>query len=114
MRKNLPTTRETCVQPLGGEDPLEEGMATLQYSCLEDPTDRGAWQATVHGVAKSWIWLSHFTFTSKPPQLVYNKPRMSDLQTWALYWYVHYLVTEVPPAAVSARAVSPSWEWNVS
>ena len=26
----------------------------LQYSCLEDPIDRGAWWATVHGVAKSW------------------------------------------------------------
>ena len=27
---------------------------TLQYSCLENPVDRGAWQATVHRVAKSW------------------------------------------------------------
>ena len=27
---------------------------SLQYSCLEIPLDRGAWQATVHGVAKSW------------------------------------------------------------
>ena len=62
LDENLPTMQETCVQPLGGEDPLEEGMATLQYSCLEDPMDRGAWQATVHGVAKSWTWLSHFHF----------------------------------------------------
>ena len=30
----------------------------LQSSCLENPMDRGAWQATVHGVAKSWTWLS--------------------------------------------------------
>ena len=29
----------------------------LQYSCLEIPMDRGAWQATVHGVAKSWTQL---------------------------------------------------------
>ena len=29
----------------------------LQYSCLKNPTDRGAWQATVHGVAKSWTLL---------------------------------------------------------
>ena len=29
----------------------------LQYSCLENPTDRGAWQATVHGVLKSWTQL---------------------------------------------------------
>ena len=30
----------------------------LQYSCLENPMARGAWQATVHGVAKSWTQLS--------------------------------------------------------
>ena len=31
----------------------------LQYSCLENPTDRGAWQAAVHGVEKSWTRLSY-------------------------------------------------------
>ena len=35
----------------------------LQYSCLENPMDRGAWQAAVHGVANSRISLSDFTFT---------------------------------------------------
>ena len=35
----------------------------LQYSCLETPMDRGAWQAAIHGVAKSRTWLSNFTFT---------------------------------------------------
>ena len=35
----------------------------LQYSCLENPTDGGAWWAAVHGVAKSWTGLSDFTFT---------------------------------------------------
>ena len=34
-----------------------------QYSCLENPMDRGAWQAAVHGVARSWTRLSNFTFT---------------------------------------------------
>ena len=39
---------------LGWEDPLKEGMATpFQYSCLENPMDRGAWCATVHRVTKS-------------------------------------------------------------
>ena len=32
-----------------------------QYSCLENPKDRGAWRATVHGVAKSWTWLNMHT-----------------------------------------------------
>ena len=42
------------VLSLGQEDHLEEGMAKpLQYSCLENPMDRGAWEATVHMVAKS-------------------------------------------------------------
>ena len=48
--KNLPAMQETQVQPLGWEDPLEKGMATLQYSCLEN--SRGAWWATQHGIAK--------------------------------------------------------------
>ena len=39
------------VQSLGGEDPLEEENGNpLQYSCLENPMDRGAWQTTDHGV----------------------------------------------------------------
>ena len=66
----------TQVRSLGREDPLEKGLATsssvlawripwteepgglLQYSCLENPTDRGAWWATVHGVTESQIQLS--------------------------------------------------------
>ena len=35
----------------------------LQYSCLENPMDGGAWWAAVHGVAESWTRLSDFTFT---------------------------------------------------
>ena len=41
--KNLPAKQETWVQSLGREDPLENGNP-LQYSCLENPMDRGAWQ----------------------------------------------------------------------
>ena len=46
--------QETWVRFLGWEDSLEKEMAThsSQYSCLENPTDRGAWQATDHGVAR--------------------------------------------------------------
>ena len=35
----------------------------LQYSCLENPMDGGAWRAAVHGVAEGRTWLSDFTFT---------------------------------------------------
>ena len=53
MVKNLPAMQETWVQSLGREDPLEKGMTTHSSICLENFMDRGACQATVHGVAKS-------------------------------------------------------------
>ena len=51
--------------PGSGRSPGEENGNPLQYSCLENPMDRGAWWATVHGVAKSQTRLSDFTFTKK-------------------------------------------------
>ena len=54
MIKNLPAVQETYVQPVGQEDPPGERRCNpLQYSCLENPMGRGAWWATVHGVAKN-------------------------------------------------------------
>ena len=44
--KNLPAMQETWVQSLGQEDPLEESNP-LQYSCLENSMDRGAWQGYI-------------------------------------------------------------------
>ena len=49
--KNLPAMQEIQVQSWVGEG---DGYP-LQYSCLENPMDRGTWWATVHEVAKSWI-----------------------------------------------------------
>ena len=47
-------TQETPVQSLGQENPPGAGNANpLQYSCLENLMDRGAWRATVHGVTQS-------------------------------------------------------------
>ena len=52
--KNRPALQEAWVQPLGWEDSLEKGMAThSSIFAWEIATDRGAWQATVHGVAES-------------------------------------------------------------
>ena len=54
MVKNFLAIGETWVQSLGQEDPLEEGMATdSSILALKIPTDRGAWPATVYGVAES-------------------------------------------------------------
>ena len=60
MIKNLTAMQETWVQSLGWENPLEECMATHSSTLAwRIPMDRGAWQATVHGVTKSWTWLSN-------------------------------------------------------
>ena len=54
MVKNLPAMREAWAQSLGWEDPLEEGMAThSSILAWRVPMHRGAWQATVHRIAKS-------------------------------------------------------------
>ena len=47
--------------PGSRRSPGEGNSNPFQYSCLENPMDRGAWWATVHGVAKSRTWLSNFT-----------------------------------------------------
>ena len=52
--KNLPAMQETWVQSLGLEDPLEKGKVTHSSILVwRIPMDRGAWQATVHGIAES-------------------------------------------------------------
>ena len=57
--KSLLTKQETRVQCLGSEDPLEKGVTThSSILAWRIPTDRGAWPATVQGVAKSRIRLS--------------------------------------------------------
>ena len=57
MVKNVPAdagnTRDSGSIPGSGISPGEGNGNPLQYSCLENPVDRGAWQATVLGVAKS-------------------------------------------------------------
>ena len=62
-------TQETRVQSLGLEDPLEKGMAThSSILTWETPMDKGAWQATVDGVAKSRTSLN----MSKNKQVIYG------------------------------------------
>ena len=51
--------RDSGLIPGSGRSPGEGNGNPLQYSCLGNPMDRGAWQATVHGVANSRIQLSN-------------------------------------------------------
>ena len=65
--KNLPASagdgRDMVLIPGLGRTPGEGNGNSLQYSCLENSMDRGAWKATVHGVAKSWTQLSNLSTT---------------------------------------------------
>ena len=62
-----------------------EGNGTpLQYSCLENPMDGGAWWAAVHGVAKSWTRLSDFTFTFHFHALEKELATQSSVIAWRI------------------------------
>ena len=52
-------TRDMGLMPWSGRAPGEGNGNPLQYSCLENSMDKGAWWATVHGVAKSWYGWAH-------------------------------------------------------
>ena len=79
-------TQETWVQSLGWEDLLgEENGYPLQYSCLGNPMDRGAWEATVHGGHKESDTVGLPTLTEKnsfialPGKIGHSKLMLSKL-----------------------------------
>ena len=63
--------------PGSGRSPGEGNGNPLQYSCLENPMDRGAWWATVHGVTKSWTQLSDLTNFNFiwPPSAIWSQTK---------------------------------------
>ena len=70
-------------KPLGYS--IGEGNGTpLQYSCLENPMDGGAWCTAVHGVARSWTRLSDFTFTFHFHSLEEEMVTHSSVLAWRI------------------------------
>ena len=69
-----------------GRSPGEGNGNPLQYSCLENPIDRGAWQATVHGVAKSWtLQRIHFHFQERSKFLISKtRSEREDIATYTI------------------------------
>ena len=65
-------------------NPYAFGGTPLQYSCLENPMDGGAWWATVHGVTKSRTQLSDFTFTFHFHALEKEMATHSDVLAWRI------------------------------
>ena len=71
----------------------------LQYSCLENPMDGGAWWATVHGVTKSWTRLSDFTFIFHFHALEKEMATHSSILAWRIpgtgaWWAAIFGVTQ--------------------
>ena len=62
---NAEDARDTSWIPGSGKSPGGGHGNPLQYSCLENPVDRGAWQATVHRVAKSWTQLKQLSMYAR-------------------------------------------------
>ena len=74
--------KKTQAQALGGEDLLGEGHGNpFQYSCLENPMDRGAWWATVHEVAKGQTRLSNFDFTRSAWVALWRPETLSEVSS---------------------------------
>ena len=65
--------------PGSGRSPGEGNGNPLQYSCLKNPLDGEAWQATIHGVAKSWTRLSNFTLCFREDHSSLNSENSSGL-----------------------------------
>ena len=86
--------RRPRVISLGQEDTLKKGMAPLQYSCLENSMDRGAWWATVHGVAES---------------------DMTEQLTHSQFSYIHLLSLDPPSLSShpipSIQVITEHWIW---
>ena len=66
------------------QSPGEGNGNPLQCSCLENPMNRGAWWAAVHGVARSWTRLSDFTFTFHFHALEKEMATHSSVLAWRI------------------------------
>ena len=90
--------------PGSGRSPGEGNGNPLQYSCLENPMDRGAWRATVHGVAKSRTRLSDFHFRFNTVMYtMYQRRQWHPTRGFAL---VAHLILHQKDGAAAAAAKS--------
>ena len=90
---------------------IGEGAGSpLQYSCLDNPMDGGAWWAAVHGVAKSQTWLSDCTFTFHFHALEKETATHSSILAWIIPW------TEEPGGLQSTglQRVGHNWATSLS
>ena len=98
---NLPASagiiRDTGSVRRSGRSPGGGHGNPLQYSCLENPMDRGAWWATVHGVAKSWTWLK---------QLSTHTCTCAHTNTYTHTYFMSFMCWMYTPAETTAFAIA--------
>ena len=90
--------------PGSGRSPGEGNGNPLQYSCLENPMEGGAWWAAVHGVTKSQIRLSDFTFTFHFHALEKEMSPHSSTLAWRIPW-------REEPGGLAVHGVARSQTW---
>ena len=105
--------QETWVRSLGREDPLEEEMAPTPAFLPGESQDRGAWQATVHGVTKSQTRLSDWACTHGRTDAA-GRWAFTVSSLWADPWPAHeagrgssLAGPEVTPARLEAKLLGP-------
>ena len=76
--------------PGSGRSPGEGNGNPLQYSCLENYKDRGVWWATVHGVTKSWMWLSTHTTTWRKKRVEVGA-RFLNICLFVSFWFLDFV-----------------------
>ena len=116
MLKNAVGTRDAVSIPGLGRSPGVGNDNPLQYSCLENSMDRGAWQAIVNRVMKSWTWLSNYHTWGlegkTSPQLPHTKTKV-----WLGAWHLcpkkspHQLPL-IWPLSVSPACVFNLMKWS--
>ena len=115
--KNLPASSgdiRKVGSVLGLEDPLEEDGNPLQYSCLKNPMDRGAWRATVHSVAQSQIQLkrlsthSHISLEGKGQGREVEGRRVGKREKRSPIDYTQWQILDPPPTETRSLVFLPS------
>ena len=118
---NAGDTGDAGLIPGSGRSPAGGNGNPLQYSCLENPTDRGAWWAIVHGVTKSQTRLSNFHFDHSPELRASSQVTQGDGEgssnlvftyTVARTGFGVRIYPRAQPSSVPGGHVSPEYLWG--